>query len=201
MARNGDKTKELIERTALRLFVEKGITETTVRDISQAAGLAEGTLYRHFPSKDELAWELFHTNYTAFAGELDRLQQKYDTLRDKLAAMIRLFCAFFDRDPVLFSYLLLAQHAQLKKVTPEMETAVTVLQKVIAEGMARREAPEMHVELAAALVLGPVLQVAVFRAYGRITQNLTHLSDTLVDTCWRVLGEAPGSGTPRTPAP
>ena len=36
MARNSNHTKELIERTALRLFVEKGITETTIRDIAAA---------------------------------------------------------------------------------------------------------------------------------------------------------------------
>ncbi len=187
MARNGNHTKELIARTALRLFVEKGITETTVRDIAAAAGLAEGTLYRHFDSKEQLAWELFATNYLAFAQELDRQQLEYDALKDKLAAMVRQFCAFFDRDPVLFSYLLLAQHAQLKKVTPEMETAVTVLQKVLAQGMARREIPAREVEVAAAMVLGVVLQVAVFKAYGRITQNLAQLSETLVAACWRVL--------------
>ena len=185
--RDGSKTKELIARTALLLFVEKGVTETTIRDIAAAAGIAEGTLYRHFESKELLAWELFSTNYVAFALELDRLQQEYDTLKDKLAAMIRQFCTFFDRDPVLFSYLLLAQHAQLKKVTPEMLTAVTVLQKVIGQGMARREVPEMDVELAAALVLGVVLQVAVFKAYNRITQDLSQLSDTMVAACWRVL--------------
>ena len=191
--RNGAQTKELIARTALHLFVEKGITSTTIRDIAGAAGIAEGTLYRHYESKEQLAWELFSTNYLAFALELDRLQQEYDNLRDKLAAMIRQFCTFFDRDPVLFSYLLLAQHAQLKKVTPEMVTAVTVLQKVIAQGMARREVPEMEVELAAAMVLGVVLEVAVFKAYNRITQDLSQLSETLVAACWRVLA---GGGIP-----
>jgi len=191
--RDGSKTKELIARTALQLFVEKGITATTIRDIASAAGIAEGTLYRHYDSKDQLAWELFSTNYLAFARELDRLQEEYDTLQDKLAAMIRQFCTFFDRDSVLFSYLLLAQHGQLKKVTPEMETAVTVLQKVIAQGIARGEAPEMEVELAAAMVLGVVLEVAVFKAYGRITQDLSELRESLVAACWRVLD---GAGAP-----
>jgi AcrR family transcriptional regulator len=191
--RDGSKTKELIARTALQLFVEKGVTETTIRDIASAAGIAEGTLYRHFDSKDQLAWELFSTNYLAFARELDRLQEEYDTLQDKLAAMVRQFCAFFDRDPVLFSYLLLAQHGQLKKVTPEMETAVTVLQKVLAQGMARGEAPEMEVELAAAMVLGVVLEVAIFKAYSRINQDLSQLSETLIAACWRVLD---GVGAP-----
>jgi AcrR family transcriptional regulator len=190
MARNGNKTKDLIARSALELFVAKGITETTIREIAASAGIAEGALYRHFESKEHLAWELFSTNYLDFARELDRLQAKYDTLQDKLAAMIRQFCTFFDRDPVLFSYLLLAQHAQLKKVTPEMLTAVTVLQKVIGQGMARREVPAMDVELAAAMVLGVVLQVAVFKAYGRITHDLSQLSATLVEACWQVLNPA-----------
>jgi AcrR family transcriptional regulator len=190
MARNGNKTKELIARSALELFVRQGITETTVRDIAAAAGLAEGTLYRHFESKEELAWELFHTNYTAFAQELDRLQREFGTLPEKLTAMIRQFCAFFDRDPVLFSYLLLAQHSQLKKVPPEMATAVTVLQKVLAQGIARREMPEMEVEVAAAMVLGLVLQVAVFKAYSRITQNLSDLADSLAAAAWRVLADS-----------
>ena len=198
MTRNGNHTKELIARTALKLFVAKGITETTVRDIATAAGLAEGTLYRHFESKEELAWELFHTNYTAFARELERLQQDYDTLQAKLTAMIRQFCTFFDRDPVLFSYLLLAQHSQLKKVPPEMATAVTVLQKVLAQGMARLEVPEMEVEVAAAMVLGLVLQVAVFKAYSRITQNLSDLADSLAAAAWRVLA---GGGIAAGPPP
>lgn len=187
MARNGNHTRELIVRTALELFVAKGITETTIRDIAQAAAVAEGTLYRHFESKEHLAWELFSTNYLAFAQELDRLQQNYQTLKDKLTAMIRQFCAFFDRDQVLFSYLLLAQHSQLKKVTPEMETAVTVLQKVIGQGMAQREVPARNVEVAAAMVLGLVLEVAVFKAYGRISQNLSELAEDLAVAAWRVL--------------
>lgn len=42
--RDGTATKELIGRTALRLFIGKGITETTIRDITSSAGIAVGTL-------------------------------------------------------------------------------------------------------------------------------------------------------------
>ncbi len=185
--RDGKKTKELISRTALALFVEKGITETTIRDIAQAAGVAEGTLYRHYESKDELAWELFSHNFKVFARELERLQEENGTLKEKLAAMIRQFCRFFDEDPVLFSYLLLAQHAQLKKVTPEMPNPVVVVRDVIAQAISRHEIPAGDPEILAGMILGVVLQVATFKIYGRVAQPLSELSETLIGACYQVL--------------
>ncbi len=182
-----EKTKELISRTALRLFVEKGIDGTTIRDIADAAGLAEGTLYRHFSGKDALAWDLFSQNYTAFALELQRLQAGQPTLRAKIDAMVRQFCTFFDRDPILFSYLLLAQYGQLQKVTSEMPNPVEVLREVLAAGMERGEIPVIDPDVAAAMVLGIVLQIAVFKIYQRLTQSLTSLADIMVEACWRVL--------------
>jgi len=187
MARDGSKTKELIARTALKLFVEKGITETTIRDLAAAAQIAEGTLYRHYESKDALAWELFSENFTSFARELDRLQEEHGTARAKIEAMVRQFCAFFDQDPVMFSYLLLAQHEQFKKVTPEMPSPIRVVREVIEAGMARGEIPERDANLGTAMILGVVLQVAVFKIYEGIGQSLSSLAGTLFEACWRVL--------------
>jgi len=189
--RDGHRTKERLTRSALKLFVEKGITEATVRDISQAAGVAEGTLYRHFASKEELAWELFAGNFMAFARDLEEVAKREAGFAARLTAMVRRFCQFFDRDPLLFSYLLLAQHAQLHKVTEEMANPVTVLRKLVAQGMEAGEVPPGDPEVVAAMVLGVVLQVAVFKIYGRVTRDLSSLADELVAACLRV-AQVPG---------
>lgn len=185
--RDGSKTKELIARTALQLFVEKGITETTIRDISGAAEVAEGTLYRHYESKDHLAWDLFYSNYRDLGLELEELQAQHGSFRDKLEAMVRRFCSFFDEDPVMFSYLLLAQHAQIKKLTPEMASPVKVLFQVVARGIEEGEVLPGDPEVATAMVLGVVLQVATFKMYGRIQPSLGSLADRLTGACLRVL--------------
>jgi len=184
---DGKATRTRISRAALALFVEKGVAETTVRDIAAAAGVAEGTLYRHFAGKEELAWELFAANFTGFAGELERLQAGEKTLAAKLAVMVGRFCSFFDQDPVLFSYLLLAQHGYLKRVTPEMPNPVEVVHQAIWRGMAQGEVPPGDPATATAMVMGIVLQVAVFKIYGRIQANLASLSDTLTAAGLRVL--------------
>ena len=47
-------TKERINISAITLFVNKGIKETSIRDIVLEVGLTEGAFYRHYKSKDEL---------------------------------------------------------------------------------------------------------------------------------------------------
>ena len=50
----GNKTKEKILSTALKLFAEKGYKPTTVRDIAGAVGIKQSALYNHFKNKDEI---------------------------------------------------------------------------------------------------------------------------------------------------
>ena len=187
MSRDGSHTKTLIDDTALRLFVEKGVTATTIKDIASTAGIAEGTIYRHYESKQELAWEIFAKNITELAVNLDRCQQKHQALKDKLAAFINLCYSFFDTKPMLFSYLLLDHHGHIRKMTPEMPSPVRVLKNVIAEGMAAGEIPQADADVKTAMVLGLLIQVAVFKIYGRITQSLSSLAPTLVDNAWKIL--------------
>lgn len=184
----GQRTQERIEQVTLALFAEKGVDRTTIGDIARAAGIAEGTIYRHYPSKEELVWQLFSRNYLGLAERLDRLQAARQGLRAKLAAMVGLFCSLYEQDPDMFRFLLLVQHGQLERVTAEMQTPVTVLKAAIEAAMARGEIPRRDPQVATAIVLGIVLQVAVFRVYGRIDRPLGGFAEQLTESAWRALG-------------
>jgi len=56
---NKERTKERILEAALRLFREKGIERTTTKEISKRAGIAEGTLFNYFKTKEDLALYFF----------------------------------------------------------------------------------------------------------------------------------------------
>ena len=185
--RRGEATRERLTRTALELFVNKGVRETTVRDIAAAAGVAEGTLYRHYESKEALAEALFDENYTAMAQELSQIAASDGGLRQTIEEMVRFFCLSFDRDWVLFSYLLLSQHRHLRQRPPGRPSPVNVLNTTIAEAMERGEIPRRDPGLVTAMILGMVLQPAVSRAYGRLEGKLSDYCADLSGACWRVL--------------
>ncbi|MBD2357400.1 TetR/AcrR family transcriptional regulator [Tolypothrix sp. FACHB-123] len=52
------QTRTRILQAAQKLFASQGFDGTTTRDLAQAAGVAEGTLFRHFPNKKAILVEV-----------------------------------------------------------------------------------------------------------------------------------------------
>ncbi|GAB3979420.1 helix-turn-helix domain-containing protein [Plantactinospora veratri] len=48
------ETQRTIQAHAVRLFTERGYDATTVTDVAEAAGVSAMTVYRHFPTKEDL---------------------------------------------------------------------------------------------------------------------------------------------------
>jgi|SRR5579864_513240 len=185
--RDGTPTREKIERSAMRLFVEKGVSDTTIRDIAQGSGVAEGALYRHYRGKDELIRTLFERHYLAFAERLGALAAAQRGAHAKLAAMVEECARVYDSDPVMFRFLLLVQHHSMPRLGTGKATPVEVVRRVLADAMTRREIARRDPDLATAFVFGLILQPATFKAYGRLPGPMLPLAQTLADACWRAL--------------
>jgi AcrR family transcriptional regulator len=57
--KNKERTKQRILSAALDLFKEKGLEGTTTKEISKRSGIAEGTLFNYFKTKEDLALYFF----------------------------------------------------------------------------------------------------------------------------------------------
>src|SRR5213592_440275 len=106
-------TRQRLVRAALELFTAQGFHVTTTPHIAKKAGVAEGTIYRHFASKQHLLNEL----YRAAARWGLQLVKEADGLnvgpRAKLAELGRSLVAGASREPAAARLFLIQRHGDL----------------------------------------------------------------------------------------
>ena len=64
-------TREKLLRAALTLVAREGFPAATTAAIAETAGVAEGTLYRHFSSKDDLLIEAYRVMKAEMAAAVE----------------------------------------------------------------------------------------------------------------------------------
>lgn len=181
------KTKELVLRTALELFVEKGITATTIRDIATKGKIAEGTLYRYFTSKDALAKELYTTLSTTVASDIQTLRAESHDFESFLSSFIIYLCQAFDKDVVLFQYVFLLSPNDFNRLKITETLPHDVLRDAVSETFHKRGQTERNAELVTAQIMGSILQAAHYKIYGKLPQSFSYYADELVFAVFRIL--------------
>ena len=167
--------KAKVERAAIELFAARGVDGVSIGDIASAAGVSQGALYRHYPSKDELASSLFAAAYLRMGAELDAIRRQQPDLTSRIGAMVARFCALYDDDPALFRFMLLAQHGLLPGLASKQRTPVDAVTDAVAEAVRSGDLPGGSVDpvAAAAAIMGIVLQTALFHVYHRLDGPLS----------------------------
>jgi AcrR family transcriptional regulator len=78
--------KEQLFRTAARLFYQRGYRATGVDTIAAESGIGKMTLYRHYPSKDDLIVAYLQDSNRIFWKNFEQVTSAAITPRDKLLA-------------------------------------------------------------------------------------------------------------------
>ncbi|WP_456423539.1 TetR/AcrR family transcriptional regulator [Thermococcus sp.] len=117
------KTRERLIESAMELFAKKGFDKTTVDEIVAKAGVAKGTFYLYFKSKDDLIKELaFEVMPIMAMPSLNDpyITVSYPTLESYLLQLGREFLEFYSTDyraEIFFHMLSLRERMQsVKKI-------------------------------------------------------------------------------------
>jgi AcrR family transcriptional regulator len=191
MERRAERTAETrsrIERSALKNFVEKGIAETSIRDIADEARISLGAMYNHFESKEELAWQLFITGWNDIGDEMRRRARVHSRVSAKMQSMIEYVFRRFDEDWLLVTYVFRSRHQYLIRLPATRGNPYTVFRLVIADAMRRGEIPQGDLELKTSLVVGAIIQVVDSRILSRIKGPLSDSALATAESCVRMLG-------------
>ena len=82
--------REAILRAAIKVFAQKGYFNSKVADIASAAGIADGTVYLYFKSKDEILHSIFDRAMEEFIEEGKREIAELEEPQDKLRRIAEL---------------------------------------------------------------------------------------------------------------
>ena len=160
--------RDKVEQAAVALFAARGVAGVSVADIAAAAGVSQGALYRHHPSKEALAAALFAAAYRRTTAGLAALRASRVGFEARIAGMVAHFCSLYDRDPALFRFMLMSQHEILPAIPEGPTTPAWVVEATIADAVTAGELPPIDAATGAAIVMGVVLQTATFHVYGRL---------------------------------
>ena len=92
--------RERILDTAYELFSRRAVRDVGIDEVIERAGVAKATLYRHFPSKDDLViafLERREERWTLAWVEAEA-RRRGDTPEEQLLAIFELFDEWFHRD-------------------------------------------------------------------------------------------------------
>src|SRR6184192_2075150 len=88
-AQNKEAIRKRIVTAALSLFHTKGFDSTTTKAIARKAGIAEGTVFNYFKSKDDIALHFFEAEVdSAMVSVRDNPRLKKAPLEEKLFALV-----------------------------------------------------------------------------------------------------------------
>lgn len=163
-APNAAEGKQRILRAALRLFSEKGLCETSIRDIGRAAGLSNPALYKHYESKDALARNLFIHCYRWLYSPLEKVVRgEFDSTSSQLAAYTSTFFQRFEDAPEVVIYL----SDNIQHFWPEVQvdvagdTFVAQINRMLISAINRGEmSDDLDTDLTSAIIIGGIQQLA-----------------------------------------
>src|SRR6516162_2070458 len=85
----GNKRKRILD-AAVRVFAKKGFYATRVSEVARAAGVADGTIYLYFKSKDELLVSLFEDRVERLLSFMRDELPRHKRAKDKLRRLIEM---------------------------------------------------------------------------------------------------------------
>ncbi|MFC7081182.1 TetR/AcrR family transcriptional regulator [Halorussus caseinilyticus] len=162
-----ERIRGRLRETGRDLFARYGLDKTTIADLTDPAGIANGTFYRFYDSKEQLYFEILREEGERLAEDI--IADSFETHDDPEAAIVAfltLLCEEIETNPLVRRLVvdddlsrLMAQFSdeQLREEQAEsLSYVVPYVEKWQAEGRLREDDPE---------VLAGVMGVVKFAAY------------------------------------
>jgi TetR/AcrR family fatty acid metabolism transcriptional regulator len=179
--RDPGKPQQIID-AAIRVFARTGFYNSRVSDIAREAGIASGTIYLYFKTKDEILVTLFREKMAEWVEAVRReIASEADPLA-KLRRLVALHFSVLESNPDLAEVVQVElrqghkffRGASAHEVSAYFALIGGVLEAGIASGQIR---PDVPVKLATKMLFGAMDQVATSWVLGKRAYRLSDAAE------------------------
>ena len=165
--------RERILAAAMKVFARKGFASARVSDVAREAGVADGTIYLYFASKDAILISIFDEGMQGILEGLAKGLKGIDDPRERLRFFCRYHLKVVEDDPDLAEVLLIELRFSDKFLTEYkpgamldryLEQLALIISEGQRRGMFRREIPT---GVAMGAVFGALDEISLHRVLQR----------------------------------
>ncbi len=183
--RDPDKPQQIIE-AAVRVFARKGYYNSRVSDIAREAGIAAGTIYLYFKTKDDILVTLFRDKMAEFVGALRKAIAGEPDAASKVRRLVSLHFRILEENPDLAEVVQVElrqgqkffRGASSQEIGAYFALIGSVLEEGVVEGRFRSDLP---VKVATKMLFGAMDQMATSWVLGKRGYRLVDTAPAVAD--------------------
>ncbi len=161
-----NKTKRKIFETSMKLFAEKGYDATSIEEITATVGVAKGTLYYHFSSKEEIFKFLVEEGVkllkNSIAIKTTKLNNSIDKIRAVVLIELKVLVKYESFMTIILSEIW-GTGDRSKMCRDYVFEYIQMIQEIVEEGMQNKEIIEADPNVIASGIFGFVCSSLIYK--------------------------------------
>jgi len=173
-----NKTKRKIFETSMKLFAEKGYEATSIEEITATVGVAKGTLYYHFSSKEEIFNFLVEEGIKLLQNSIDIKTAKRNNYIDKIKAIvliqIKIIAKYEDIITILLSQFW-GNEDRNKKCQNHVYEYISKIEAIVQEGIEKGEIKQGDSRVIASEIYGLICSTLMYKKREGVEMDIMKL--------------------------
>lgn len=178
-----NKTKRAIFEAAIKVFSESGYDGATMDDIAASAGVAKGTLYYHFKSKEEIFKFIIDEGSNVVREELQSALAKETSTKLKLRILCKVQLELVYKNRDLFKVImsqLWGQEIRQHELRDTIESYIKHLEGYLKDAMAQGFIKKGEPRFMAYNFIGTICASAIYELINEDRTDANEVIDNLV---------------------
>jgi len=177
---NGVAKHARILQAAVELFTERDFHQVLMEDVAARADVGKGTVYRYFPTKEELYFATIFEGWDRLGKELEAVVQQHGPLSDTLEQVTRQVLSYFWRRRQFATLV----HRLENNIEGEeqadwkrrRDSIVGVFADILNKGVAAQEPSSEQLRLITEMYLGMIRSIILYHGNHDTPETMSPLA-------------------------